>query len=75
MTGAYASQFGSTEGTGGLLQDSQEEPLAPTPNLNERTTAGVRYTWVFPNMTFAADADALWIYSVICRLWDAWLRC
>ena len=63
VTGAYASQFGATEGTGGLLQDQQEHALPPMPGLTGREAAGVRYTWVFPNMTFAAGTDALWVYE------------
>ena len=62
-TGAYVSQFGATEGTGGLLQDEQEMALPPMPGLRGRAAAGVRYTWVFPNMTFAAGTDALGVYE------------
>lgn len=61
--GQFASQFGSTEGTGALLQDQQDLPLPIMPGLNGRAAAGVRYTWVFPNMTFAAGVDALWLYE------------
>ena len=61
--GQFASQFGSTEGTGALLQDQQEKPLPVMPGLKGRAVAGVRYTWVFPNMTFAAGVDALWLYE------------
>jgi len=63
VSGAFASQFGSTEGTGGLLQDNQDDPLPSIPGLAGREAAGVRYTWVFPNITFAAGTDALWIYE------------
>ncbi len=62
-TGAYASQFGATEGTGGLLTTQQDWALPPVPGLSGREARGVRYTWVFPNMTFAAGADALWVYE------------
>jgi phenylpropionate dioxygenase-like ring-hydroxylating dioxygenase large terminal subunit len=62
-TGAYTSQFGATEGTGGLLQTQQDHALPPMPGLKGREAAGVRYTWVFPNMTFAAGTDALWVYE------------
>ena len=62
-TGDYASQFGSTEGTGGLLQTQQEKALPPMPGLTGRAAAGVRYSWAFPNMTFAAGTDALWVYE------------
>ncbi|MFT5657648.1 MAG: phenylpropionate dioxygenase-like ring-hydroxylating dioxygenase large terminal subunit [Gammaproteobacteria bacterium] len=60
-TGAYASQFGETEGTGGLLTDEQIHTLPPIPGLSGRT--GTRYTWIFPNMTFAASTEAMWIYE------------
>jgi phenylpropionate dioxygenase-like ring-hydroxylating dioxygenase large terminal subunit len=61
--GAFASQFGATSGTGGLLEDAQANALPAMPGLAGRWAAGVRYTWVFPNMTFAAGADALWVYE------------
>jgi phenylpropionate dioxygenase-like ring-hydroxylating dioxygenase large terminal subunit len=63
VRGAFATQFGSTAGTGGLLQTSQQNPLPLMPGLTGREAAGVRYTWLFPNMTFAAGVDALWIYE------------
>jgi len=62
-TGNYASQFGATTGTGGLLQTRQEQALPLMPGVAGREADGVRYTWVFPNMTFAAGADALWAYE------------
>ena len=61
--GAFATQFGSTEGTGGLLQTQQNAVLPIMPGLSGREAQGVRYTWVFPNMTFAAGRDALWMYQ------------
>lgn len=61
--GAYASQFGATEGTGGLLETQQAHALPPMPGLAGREAHGARYTWVFPNMTFAANSDALWVYE------------
>ncbi|MEM7172150.1 MAG: aromatic ring-hydroxylating dioxygenase subunit alpha [Pseudomonadota bacterium] len=62
-TGAYASQFGVTEGTGALLDAQQAYALPPMPDLKGRAATGVRYSWVFPNMTFAAGTDSLWIYE------------
>lgn len=61
--GAFASQYGSTEGTGGLLQSDQAQALPAMPGLDARVEAGVRYSWIFPNMTFAAGRDALWVYE------------
>ena len=63
VTGAYVTQFGATTGTGGLLQDEQEMALPCMPGLQGRAAAGVRYTWIFPNMTFAVGTDALWVYE------------
>lgn len=63
VQGGFATQFGPTEGTGGLLQDEQDKALPPMPGLTGRAATGVRYTWVFPNMTFAAGRDALWVYE------------
>ena len=61
--GAFATQFGKTDGTGGLLEDSQNQALPPMPHLSDEIANGARYTWVFPNMTFAANNDALWCYE------------
>lgn len=63
VTGCFATQFGATEGTGGLLEGAQDNALPSMPGLTGRATEGARYTWVFPNMTFAANTDALWIYE------------
>lgn len=61
--GAFATQFGVTQGTGGLLQDQQQYALPMMPGLANREASGARYTWLFPNMTFAASKDALWVYE------------
>ena len=63
VTGEYASQYGGTEGTGGLLENQQEFALPNMAGLDPAVANGVRYTWVFPNMAFAAGCDALWIYE------------
>lgn len=63
VAGAYATQFGATDGTGGLLEGTQDKALPPMPGLSGRAANGARYSWVFPNMTFAANIDALWIYE------------
>ena len=63
VTGAFTSQFGETEGTGGLLVYQQDHALPVMPGLDRSVEQGVRYTWLFPNMTFAAAGDALWIYE------------
>lgn len=63
-TGAYASQFGATQGTGGLLENQQDHALPAIKSLTGRNRQGVRYTWAFPNMTFAAGTEAMWVYEV-----------
>ena len=63
VTGNYASQFGTTEGTGGLMEATQQYALPPMPTLEGRNTHGTRYTWIYPNMTFAASTEAVWIYD------------
>ncbi len=63
VTGSYASQFGTTQGTGGLLKDSQDQALPIQAGLQGRNREGTRYTWVFPNLTFAAGTEATWIYE------------
>ncbi len=63
VTGQFATQFGETTGTGGLLESEQDNALPDMPNLKGRAKEGVRYTWIFPNITFAANRDALWCYE------------
>jgi len=62
-TGNYATQFGVTEGTGALLEDQQQYALPKIPGLEGQAARGTRYTWIFPNMAFAASKDAMWIYE------------
>lgn len=61
--GDYASQFGRTKGTGGLLDDQKDHTLPSMPGLTGEAREGVRYSWLFPNMTFAACMDSIWIYE------------
>ena len=62
-TGDYASQFGVTAGTGALLEAQQLNALPKMVNLDEPWSLGARYSWVFPNMTFAASQEAIWVYQ------------
>ncbi len=66
VIGEYISQFGRTTGNPALLEDQQGTsamlPVIKTLNNVERN--GTRYTWVFPNMTFAASVDCIWMYHV-----------
>lgn len=67
VTGAYATHFGLTDGTGGLLADDTDEAdkILPTmPGLDGRPGRGVRYSWIFPNLVIATGAEALWMYEV-----------
>ena len=63
VTGNFATQFGLTEGTGGLLEGSQDHALPDIPGLDGEAKMGARYTWLFPNITFAANKDAMWCYE------------
>ncbi len=63
VNGNYASQFGTTQGTGGVLADAQDKTLPVNPSLSGRNCQGTRYSWVFPNMTFAAGSEAVWVYE------------
>jgi len=64
VIGEYTTQFGVTEGTAALLDDSKDSALPPATGLSGRDLTGTRYTWVYPNMTFAACFDSLWMYQV-----------
>ena len=61
-TGNFSSQFGETEGTGGLLETQQNYAFPNMPDLTGDALIGARYTWMFPTMTFACSKDALWVY-------------
>lgn len=63
-TGAYATHFGTTEGTGGLLAGQTEHILPKLPGLAGRPATGVRYSWIFPNIILATGAEAMWMYEV-----------
>ena len=63
VMGEYTTQFGVTKGSGGLLEAHRHQGLPPAPNLRGRNLNGTRYTWVYPNLTFAACFDALWMYQ------------
>ena len=51
------------KGTGGLLETTQDNALPHMPGLSNYAATGARYTWVFPNITFAVNCDALWCYE------------
>lgn len=63
--GAFATQFGETTAAAALLGDSQSQALPVGPGLEGRQRLGTRYSWIFPNLTFAASQDSLWMYSAL----------
>ena len=62
-TGNFATQFGKTDGTGGLLESQQNYAFGNMPGLMGDALLGARYTWMFPTMTFACSNDAMWVYE------------
>jgi phenylpropionate dioxygenase-like ring-hydroxylating dioxygenase large terminal subunit len=67
VSGQYTTQFGVTTGAAALLADTQDQALPVAINLHGRERSGTRYTWVYPNMTFAASQDSLWMYQAFPR--------
>ncbi len=63
VIGEYTTQFGVTDGTAALLEDSRQHALPAAPGLTGRNATGTRYTWIYPNLTFAACFDSLWMYQ------------
>ncbi len=66
VMGEYTSQFGPTAGNPALLEQQQvpKKFLPVIQSLDATQRKGTRYTWVYPNMTFAASSDCLWMYHV-----------
>jgi len=62
--GQFVTQFGSHDASSGLLVADRAEAFPPVPGLDGRNRSGTRYSWVFPNLTFAASAEAIWVYDV-----------
>ena len=65
VSGSWATHFGSTQGTGGLLEENQHKALPVIPTLDDREACGVRYSWLFPSMVIATGAEGLWMYEVL----------
>lgn len=63
VIGSYTTQFGATDGNAALLSNAQEQALPHAVGLTGRERMGTRYTWVYPNLTFAASPDSLWMYE------------
>lgn len=62
--GAWATHFGTTVGTGGLLEEVQDRAFPHIATLSGRSALGVRYTWLFPNLAVAFGQEGLWMYEV-----------
>ena len=66
VAGNFSTQFGEHRGVSSTGKvDDGTGPLPPLPGLSGRNLRGTRYSWVFPNLTFAASIDAVWIFEAI----------
>jgi len=63
VSGNYTTQFGITKGNAALLAETQDQSLPAAKHLSGREKNGIRYTWIYPNLTFAASPDSLWMYQ------------
>ena len=63
VSGNYTTQFGATKGNAALLAETQAQSLPAAKQLSGREKNGIRYTWIYPNLTFAASTDSLWMYQ------------
>ena len=45
------------------MADTQDQALPAAKQLSGREALGTRYTWIYPNMTFAASQDSMWMYQ------------
>ena len=62
-SGSYTTQFGPTDGAAALLEEAQKFALPAAKSLQGRLAKGTRYTWVYPNLTYALSQDSMWIYQ------------
>jgi phenylpropionate dioxygenase-like ring-hydroxylating dioxygenase large terminal subunit len=66
VAGNFSTQFGEHRGVSSTGKvDDGIGPLPPLPGLSGRNLLGTRYSWVYPNLTFAASVDALWIFEAM----------
>jgi len=63
VNGQFTTQFGSTEGAAALTEDTQQFALPAAQGLQGREAKGTRYTWIYPNTTFALSQDSMWMYQ------------
>ena len=64
VMGEYTTQFGLTTKNPALLETSQGNAFPMISTLGEKEKNGTRYTWIYPNITFAASVDCMWAYHV-----------
>ena len=62
--GMFTTQFGETQENPALLTGTLDRALPAIPTLEGRNAQGTRYTWIYPNTTFAASVDSLWMFEV-----------
>ena len=62
--GHYVTQFGTNDGSSGLLEDQSDMAMPTIDGLAGRNREGTRYTWLFPGFAFAASKDAIWMHEV-----------
>ena len=66
VTGNFSTQFGEHRGVSSTGKvDDGTQPLPPLPGLSGRNLLGTRYSWVYPNLTFAASIDTVWIFEAM----------
>lgn len=63
VIGEYTTPFCVTNGTAALLPGATDNALPPASSLSGPEISGTRYTWIYPNATFAAGSDCLWMYQ------------
>jgi phenylpropionate dioxygenase-like ring-hydroxylating dioxygenase large terminal subunit len=63
VDGQFTTQFGVTEAAAALLEDAQPYALPIAKGLGGRAAKGTRYTWIYPNTTFALSQDSMWMYQ------------
>jgi len=63
VNGQFTTQFGATEGAAALMEETQQFALPAAQGLQGREARGTRYTWIYPNTTFALSQDSMWMYQ------------
>jgi len=64
LDGEFVTQFGGHDASSGLLEADRAKAFPALPGLEGHNRNGTRYTWVFPNLTFAASSEVMWAYEV-----------